>query len=60
MDKEEGERLGELLGKQRENMLAETEQLALAMLMQVYHRLWIRQSEALVEAVKRGLRPPLE
>jgi hypothetical protein len=29
-------------------------------LMQIYHQLWIRQSEALAEAIKRGLRPPLE
>ena len=28
-------------------------------LMQVYDQLWIRQSEALAEAVRRGLRPAL-
>ena len=29
-------------------------------LMQTYQSLWLRQSEALAEAVRRGLRPPLE
>ncbi len=28
--------------------------------MQVYNQLWIRQSEALAEAVQRGLQGPLE
>lgn len=60
MDKEQGERLGKLLEKQRENTLTTIEQVSLMALMQVYHQLWIRQSEALAEAVKRGLRPPLE
>ena len=27
--------------------------------MQVYQQLWVRQSEALAEAVRRGLRAPL-
>lgn len=60
MNKVQGERLGKLLEKQRESALTETEQLSLMTLMQVYHQLWLRQSEALAEAVKRGLRPPLE
>lgn len=60
MDSVQGERLGKLLEKQRENALTETEQLSLMTLMQIYHQLWLRQSEALAEAVKRGLRPPLE
>lgn len=60
MDKAQGERLGKLLEKQRESALTEPEQLSLMVLMQVYHQLWLRQSEALAEAVKRGLRPPLE
>lgn len=60
MDKAQGERLGKLLEKQRESVLTEPEQLSLMVLMQVYHQLWLRQSEALAEAVKRGLRPPLE
>lgn len=60
MDQRQGERLGKLLEKQRELTLTATEQVSLMTLMQVYHQLWIRQSEALAEAVKRGLRPPLE
>jgi hypothetical protein len=60
MDQGQGERLGKLLEKQRELTLTATEQVSLMTLMQVYHQLWIRQSEALAEAVKRGLRPPLE
>ena len=60
MDQGQGERLGKLLEKQRELTLTATEQVSLMTLMQVYHQLWIRQSEALAEAVTRGLRPPLE
>jgi hypothetical protein len=55
-----GGRLGALLEKQREGTLAESEHSELLALMQVYEQLWIRQSEALAEAVRRGLRPPLE
>jgi hypothetical protein len=54
-----GKRLDRLLAKQREDQLTAPEQSALLALMQGYHRLWIRQSEALVEAVRRGLREPL-
>jgi hypothetical protein len=60
MDKDQDDRLGKLLEKQREDALTTTEQVSLMALMQIYHQLWIRQSEALAEAVKRGLRPPLE
>jgi hypothetical protein len=60
MERSQGERLGKLLAKQREISLTETEQISLMTLMQLYHQLWIRQSEALAEAVKRGLRPSLE
>lgn len=55
-----GERLGALLEKQREGTLAVAEHSELMALMQVYEQLWIRQSEALAEAVQRGLRAPLE
>ena len=53
-------RLSELLEKQREGALAKGERPELLALMQVYSQLWIRQSEALAEAVRRGLREPLE
>jgi hypothetical protein len=56
----QGRRLSELLEKQREGMLTESERPELLALMQVYNQLWIRQSEALAEAVHRGLRKPLE
>jgi hypothetical protein len=56
----QGRRLSELLGKQHEGELTESERSELLALMQVYNQLWIRQSEALAEAVRRGLRRPLE
>ena len=56
----QGRRLSELLEKQRESILTEGERSELLALMQVYSQLWIRQSEALAEAVRRGLREPLE
>ena len=59
MDLIQGERLGKLLEKQREDRLLPAEQTELLALMQVYNQLWLRQSEALAEAVRRGLRGPL-
>ena len=56
----QGRHLSELLEKQREGVLTESERPELLALMQVYNQLWIRQSEALAEAVRRGLRKPLE
>ncbi len=56
----QGRRLSELLEKQREGVLTDNERRELLALMQVYDQLWIRQSEALAEAVRRGLRKPLE
>jgi len=56
----QGQRLSELLEKQRESVLTEKERPELRALMQIYDQLWIRQSEALAEAVQRGLRKPLE
>ena len=56
----QGRRLSELLEKQREGELTDSEHSELLALMQVYNQLWIRQSEALAEAVRRGLRGPLE
>ncbi len=55
----QGRRLSKLLEKRREGALAEGERLELLALMQIYNQLWIRQSEALAEAVRRGLRNPL-
>ena len=55
----QGTRLDQLLAQQREDQLTALEQSELLALMQRYHRLWIRQSEALLEAVRRGLREAL-
>jgi len=56
----QGNRLNLLLEKQREGELIEREHQELLALMQAYDLLWIRQSEALAEAVRRGLRPALD
>ena len=55
----QGQRLDDLLAMQRKESLAAPEQAEFLGLMQEYNRLWIRQSEALAEAVRRGLRQPL-
>lgn len=60
MNPTQGRRLSKLLERQREGELAESERPELFALMQLYNQLWIRQSEALAEAVRRGLRKPLE
>ena len=57
---EAGRRVNALLEKQREGTLNSREQQELVALMQGYDQLWLRQSEALAEAVRRGLRAPLE
>jgi hypothetical protein len=44
----------------RENQLTVEEAAELLSLMLMYYSGWWRKTEALVEAVKRGLRPPLE
>jgi hypothetical protein len=59
MPAQQGKRLDQLLAKQREDALTAPEQSELLALMQEYHRRWIRQSEALAEAVRRGIREPL-
>jgi len=56
----QGRRVSKLLEKQREGVLTEGERPELLALMQIYDQLWVRQSEALAEAVRRGLRKPLE
>ena len=59
MEEAQGQHLSQLLEKQREDLLSDAERQEMLALMQIYHRLWIRQSEALAEAVRRGLRKPL-
>ncbi len=60
MEASQGERLDDLLRQQSEGTLTRDGQRALIALMQVYHQLWLRQSFALAEAVRRGLRHPLQ
>ncbi len=60
MSPHQGQRLSQLLALQQDDALSEQEQTELLSLMQIYQNLWLRQSEALAEAVKRGLRAPLE
>jgi hypothetical protein len=59
MAPQQGRRLDQLLSKQGETTLTAQEQTEILALMQVYQQLWMRQSEALAEAVHRGLRAPL-
>ena len=53
-------RLSELLGRQQAKELTDLEQAELAALMRMYEMGLLRQSQALAEAVKRGLIPPLQ
>lgn len=59
LDQPTGKRLNSLLEKQREGEITDTERKELLSLMQQYHEMWVRQAQALSEAVRRGLRPPL-
>ena len=58
MKPEQSQRLSELLEKQRELQLADDERPELWALMRVYEHALVRKSEALAEAVKRGLLQP--
>jgi hypothetical protein len=59
LDETAGTRLDNLLVKQREGELNDAERKELLSLMQHYHELWVRQAQALSEAVRRGIQPPL-
>lgn len=59
MDPEQDTQLSELLRKQQAGLLNNEDRIMLRGLFQTYLRMWLRQSEALVEVVKRGLREPL-
>ncbi|MBX3053838.1 MAG: hypothetical protein KF753_20335 [Caldilineaceae bacterium] len=60
MEQSQGERLDDLLQQQSAGTLTHDGQRTLTVLMQTYHQLWLRQSAALAEAVRRGLRPPIQ
>lgn len=59
MESKQSARFSDLLDKQQAGILTEPERSELYSLFQTYQRLWLRQSEALAEAVRRGLREPL-
>lgn len=54
------QRLSELLQRRQAGNLAETEQTELAALMALYQEGMLRKARALREAVRRGLREPLQ
>lgn len=54
-----GQRLSELSADRRAGVLSPEEQQELLGLTQTYQRYWLRQSEALAEAVRRGLLPAM-
>jgi len=59
MENKQSARFSDLLDKQQAGILTAPERSELSSLFQTYQRLWLRQSEALAEAVRRGLREPL-
>jgi hypothetical protein len=60
MEREADIRLSALLDRQQAGELADLERAELAALMRAYEMGLLRQSQALAEAVSRGLRPPLD
>ncbi|HAZ44354.1 MAG TPA: hypothetical protein DCZ55_07670, partial [Cyanobacteria bacterium UBA11371] len=59
MEPEQDQRLSDLLDRQQEGIITETEQIELSNLMQIYQEGLLRKATALKEAVQRGLREPL-
>jgi hypothetical protein len=59
MDPADDRRLSQLLHQQQAGSLSEVKQRELARLMQLYQAGLLRKAQALAEAVKRGLHPPL-
>jgi len=56
----QGERFNELLARQRENELTDAERSELMALVQAHDVGLVRKSQAIAEAVRRGLRGPPE
>jgi predicted DNA-binding protein len=56
----ENERLTELLDRQREGLLSFADRDTLDKLMQMYHAGLLRKATGLQEAVRRGLRQPID
>jgi hypothetical protein len=59
MESEQQEIFSDLLARQREGQLTNSEVLQLDELMQVYRRGLVSKAKALKVAVERGLKPPL-
>jgi hypothetical protein len=59
MEPEADRRLSSLLSRQQAGQLTDLERAELAALMREYEVALLRQSQAMAEAVRRGLRPPL-
>src|SRR5687767_6711628 len=59
MDKKQDKRLGELQAKGKASGLSAAERYELLTLLRIYQIGLLRKSEALAEAVQRGLRSPL-
>lgn len=59
MDETQNNRLSELQTKGKQASLTEVERFELLSLLQIYQLGQLRKSEALAEAVRRGLRKPL-
>ncbi len=59
MDETQNNRLSELQSKGKQASLTEVERFELLSLLQIYQLGQLRKSEALAEAVRRGLRKPL-
>src|SRR2546426_8457335 len=60
MDPKQDRRLSLLLDRQQAGELSDTERAELLALMQLYQEGLLRKAQALHEAVRRGLRKPLE
>ena len=56
----EDRRLSELLDRQQAGLLADSERAELKALMEMYQEGLLRKAQALREAVRRGLREPLQ
>jgi hypothetical protein len=59
MDNSENEELSDLLSRQREGLIDQTDQHRLDQLLNIYRRGMVNKARALRVAVERGLRPPL-
>ena len=60
LKRETDHRLSELLDRQQEGSITDEDRLELASLMKTYEMGILRQSQALAEAVNRGLLPPVQ